>query len=396
MRQSKLKSPHVTLGTGADDSIVGGIGSDRVYGGSGDDTLVGGPTPGVPQGAPVLFDGNDTIFGGNGNDRIHGGTGKNTLYGGNGSDSITADHSSVRDFVYGGTGDDNIELDSGRSETYGGAGADWIGVVDGAHRISGGRGNDYVWSIGGQNSLSGGTGSDRLVAGRNADRLFGGEGNDLLHGNVGHHLYYGGSGDDLLRFDKAPLSGITSGLKILLDTGETSGQIAGSFFTGIEKLVGSKFDDEIRASGGMWINGGAGNDTVGESAGNHRAETLEGGLGNDLLHGRLDVDGVTKFAISGDDTIVGFDREAGDKFIVRASEFPGLTFVDLINSTVPLGEALANSTGPQFVFLSDLGTLWFDADGDGVAATPRLVATINPTMSDFGFFIGSTDFEVLV
>ncbi len=64
---------YLISGTGASDTLVGGVGNDVIFGGSGNDLIYGGA-------------GNDIIFGGSGNDTIHGGIGNDVMWGGSGHD----------------------------------------------------------------------------------------------------------------------------------------------------------------------------------------------------------------------------------------------------------------------------------------------------------------------
>lgn len=66
------------FGSGAKDTLEGGLGDDRIFGRNGSDTLLGGA-------------GDDAINGGNGADFLFGGEGSNTLIGGNGDDVFRID-----------------------------------------------------------------------------------------------------------------------------------------------------------------------------------------------------------------------------------------------------------------------------------------------------------------
>jgi len=101
--------------------------------------------------------------------------------------------------------------------------------------ILGGVGDDLFFGRAGSDTLSGGLGNDILIGGNDADRLIGGSGNDVYDGGYG--------------FDTADFSASTSGVTVNLST--TTAQDTGEGFdrfAGIERLVGSRFDDTLIAA----------------------------------------------------------------------------------------------------------------------------------------------------
>lgn len=92
----------VTLVTGEDDRLVGGVGADTIDGEAGDDSIHG-------------RDGDDTLIGGTGNDTVNGGDGADSLQGGAGEDSLVG--GAGNDLLEGGAGNDYLEGGLG-SDTY--------------------------------------------------------------------------------------------------------------------------------------------------------------------------------------------------------------------------------------------------------------------------------------
>jgi predicted extracellular nuclease len=107
--QTTTTTISVQVGTGADDSLIGGSGADLLIGLQGGDTLSGA------GGADVLCGGQagDTLSGGAGNDALEGERGADTLSGGDGDDILR-----------GGQGDDSLSGNAGADSFSGGAGDD--------------------------------------------------------------------------------------------------------------------------------------------------------------------------------------------------------------------------------------------------------------------------------
>ena len=230
--------------------------------------------------------GNDMLFGGTGNDYLFGGTGDDILVGGAGADHL--DGGEGEDFAdYSGSGQGvTVDLETGL-----GSGGDAEGDrLTGVEHVSGsdhadtllGDGKDnLLYGGGGDDLIDGRAGDDTLVGEDGADKLYGGAGDDTLIGGAGADLLDGGEGSDT-----ADYSASGAGVVIDLEPGTGSGGDAeGDRLTGIDNIVGSEHDDEIRAQRGDVDNvlvGGAGNDRLYAYAGD---DVLEGGAGADVLDG---------------------------------------------------------------------------------------------------------------
>lgn len=142
-----------------------------------------------------------------------------------------------------------------------------------------------------------GDGDDRITGNAADNRLLGGRGDDVLDGGAGRNRLEGGAGDDVLfasgidqleggeGYDTATWRNATSRIVIdMANQSRNAGAAAGDSLTGIEKIVGTAYGDEIHAGGGV--------------------VRIEAGGGNDVLHG----DGVSGAVLSGE---AGDDRFIG-------------------------------------------------------------------------------------
>ena len=208
--------------------------------------------------------------------------------GGGGNDAITLDETNgalVAARLSGGNGDDVLT---------GGSGND---------RLSGDNGNDALFGGGGNDVLTGGNGDDTLTGGAGTDQLLGGNGNDRLIWNPGDgsDLFEGGAG---------------------VDTAVVNGGAADETFTvaavegrvDFERLGGNPFSIDIGSTEKLVVNLGDGNDNFSTSGDLGRLVqlTVDGGAGNDVIHGSNGADmllgGAGNDSLSGgagDDTLTG-------------------------------------------------------------------------------------------
>ncbi|KPA98932.1 calcium-binding protein, partial [Pseudomonas asplenii] len=115
--------------------------------------------------------------------------------------------------------------------------------------------------------INGTSGADTLVGTTGADELYGFAGNDSLDGGAGNDLLDGGAGADVLNggagTDTASYANSTAGVTVNLVTGTgVGGDAQGDTLMGIERVVGSAFNDTLTAqANGHSLVGGQGNDT---------------------------------------------------------------------------------------------------------------------------------------
>ncbi|HEX8573846.1 MAG TPA: cadherin domain-containing protein [Allosphingosinicella sp.] len=310
-------------GSAAANLLEGGLGNDTLWGRAGNDSLVGG------DGGDVLHgeDGADTLDGGAGDDTMAGGAGIDQLAGGDGTDLF---HLAVvaEDTVDGGAGIDTASF----AEATAPISAD---LNNTAHKLAnienlvGGSGNDSLLGSAVNNRLEGGAGDDTLDGRAGTDVLLGGAGDDLLRGGTGADELAGGDGIDTATYaTSAAAATATSGtagvamdgtatiqdartisfngvrVNLALNTG-AGAEAEGDTFRDVENLVGSAYNDELRAGAATTvIRGGAGDDLIYGSAG---GDKLFGESGGDVIYGQAGSDELD--GGDGDDRLFG-DGEA--------------------------------------------------------------------------------------
>jgi Ca2+-binding RTX toxin-like protein len=311
-------------GAGGNDILDGGGNIDTLYGGIGNDILLGGASK-------------DTLFGDDGNDQLNGGTDNDDLYGGAGNDTILYSAASTGFIIYRDNSDYLTIVNTGNTTSTGfgtdriyndvetitfsditlnlkdgsldAIGSEWgyntVNGTSAADTLSGSVGRDIIYGNDGNDTIYGNDRNDRLFGGNGADTVYGELGNDVIEGNAGNDNLYGGSGNDELygQAGNDTLRG-EAGDDILdggTDTGSdwliggdgmdtvsyqtaTSAVIvnlsnltyqntfgAGSDrLAGIENITGSTFNDILE--------------------GDYLANTISGGLGNDVLQGGGGID----------------------------------------------------------------------------------------------------------
>ncbi|WP_282413917.1 calcium-binding protein, partial [Pseudomonas sp. PS01299] len=159
---------------------------------------------------------------------------------------------------------DTFNLDSATATFEGGAGDDVYVLNSSGGTVieQAGGGNDEVRSNFGQIYLGANverltyTGNASFIGWGNASDniITGGAGNDLLYGGAGADQFIGGAG-----IDTASYGDSTVGVSINLKTGVNSGIAAGDTYTGIERILGSGFNDTFIADSRVFaFDGGAG------------------------------------------------------------------------------------------------------------------------------------------
>nr|WP_307104824.1 cadherin domain-containing protein [Sphingomonas sp. SORGH_AS_0950] len=191
-----------------------------VVGTSGDDFLNGGV-------------GNDSLSGLGGNDILIGGVGADRLDGGDGSDQVDYGQSSAGVTVY----------------------------LDGTPGVGGDAQGDVLAGI---ENINGSLYNDVLLGSSGSNVIDAGPGDDVLNGHGGGDTLIGGTGTDTVSYADA-----TTGIGMTLGMGPgqgvgTSGAANGDTLNGIERVIGTDYDDQfvLSLSGGISIDGGAGNDMV--------------------------------------------------------------------------------------------------------------------------------------
>ena len=215
-------------------------------------------------------------------------------------------------------------------------GANWTKTDDMPSHMTGAARSDTFNAGGGDDILIGRGGSDRLNGGDGDDRLIGGDGTDNLNGGLGHDIVdYSGAAGRVV----ATLQLDSTGTQITSADGD--GQ--SDRMTGIEELIGSRFNDNLISNGGGAIlRGEDGNDVLTDVG--TGVATLFGDAGDDTLNGSRMVGGVgddTYIVDSTADVIVEIEGEGTDTVFSSVS----LTLINPLENLTLTGAANLNVTG---------------------------------------------------
>ncbi len=182
----------------------------------------------------------------------------------------------------------------------------------------------------------------------------------------------------------------------LVDPNTFQGTVGGDSWVGgsaVDTMFGYGGDDLFSGGAGEdYLNGGGGGDTLNGNAGNDR---LEGGLSNDFLFGGADNDtlwggqgidtmtggkGLDKFLYmnrnEAGDSIVKF--QSGDKFVFDGQAFKLGTYAGKLKAA-NFKSGTTNKAADSndfFIYRTTDDTLWFDADGKGIASTAIKIADL--------------------
>lgn len=183
--------------------------------------------------------------------------------------------------------------------------------------LGGTAGDDVICGFGGADTIDGGDGDDTIFGGAGDDQIDGGRGADTILGNDGEDAIRGGGGRDIV-FGGADSDNIDDALgpNPMLDGGDGIDSICGS--PQRDTIRGGPGGDILRGLGGPdTISGDAGRDLIfGEGGPNATAvcgpaagsgasqrDDLDGGAGDDELHGGPDRDRIN--GGSGKDELFG-------------------------------------------------------------------------------------------
>lgn len=256
----------------------------------------------------------------------------------------------------------------------------------GKDTVAGGALNDRLDGMSGNDILRGGNGNDVLRDGAGDDQLFGDAGNDTLTrtAHSGKDVFDGGLGADTLSF----LDGATSVVLDLQSQARNKGLALGLTVRNIETIVGSTADDEIHGDAAANTLYGKGADDILD--GRDGNDMLVGGAGDDWLTGGAGKDRFV-FNLEGrdgeGDVITDFVRGQDSLVIDRAAY--NIAAGDATVTLVTGADPVATGSKGTFLFETDNGRLWYDADGKGGTADLELVAILQNVKtlatSDFSF-----------
>ncbi|MGH6962836.1 MAG: beta strand repeat-containing protein, partial [Dongiaceae bacterium] len=313
-------------GTLGNDTLVGTTGADTLIGLTGNDTYTVNHCDDVVEENPgagidtvnssvtfvldtnvenltltgtVAIDGtgnidNNKLIGNGADNRITTGLGNDTVSSGGGNDVLVLGTALTNlDRIDGGIGTDRLILDGSYNLALNAAtviNVEAFQLIDGhSYNLTL---NDATNAAGLTVDGSALTGANALVLNGAAETTaaltaFGGAGNDSIVGGAGKDTISGGAGGDSLTggagIDTVSYAGSLSGVTVDLtnNSNNTTGDAAGDTLAGFENVIGSDFDDSIKADGfNNSVAGGAGDDALFAGAG---IDTLLGGDGNDTL-----------------------------------------------------------------------------------------------------------------
>ena len=242
------------------------------------------------------------------------------------------------------------------------------------------------------NPVNAGTSGNDGITGTDADDLIEGlGGNDAIEGKAGDDVIDGGEGIDTVVYQFDP-AGVDVRLGPDLWSTATNGRAFDGYgdidtIIGIENIIGSRFDDNLRGDGNNnSLTGGNGNDTI------------NGGTGDDFMTGSAGADNLTGGGGSdtflylspdeGGDTITDFEV-ATDEILVVGALFPGDLSGGVVSSRAFFEGENASEVAHRFGYEADTGEVLFDSDGVG-GSDAVVIATI-----DAGLNFSNTDITVL-
>ena len=344
-----------TLGANIENGLIGGGFEAFDLAGNGlDNKLYGGV-------------GANTLSGEEGDDVLEGGTGADSLIGGSGVD--TASYADAYEPVIASLANPSINTGEAAGDTY-----------DSIENLTG---SDYDDALNGSNEAN-------VISGRDGEDAIKGYGDDdILYGQDGRDTLVGGAGADTLNggndADTASYQGATEGVVASLANAVVNGgDAAGDTYVSIEHLTGSGFDDQLfGTSGRNIILGGSGNDVIKAYGGN---DTLTGGAGADrfvfgsALNASTNVDDITDYNV------------AADTIQLDDLVFTALTTLGTLASSAFAANTsgTAGDASDRIIFETDTGELYYDADGNGAAASAIHFATLSAGLS-----LTNADFTVI-
>ena len=348
-------------GGSGDDSIMAGAGITHIYGGSGHDHIV------ADAADSKLFgdDGNDTIIG---NGELKGGDGNDEIIGGSGGDLLSGNLGNDR--LHGKSGGDTLIGNAGNDTLEGGLGDDRLYGYQDNDSLLGGEGADELHGMDGEDTFDGGDGKDTIV---------GGGGADLIYASYGRDSIQGGGGQDTLSFERIDeaIHFDMPGGAFEVEAENRFGPVEFTSVSGVEKVVGSKYDDLIAGHDGLHeLHGGEGNDGL---IGTAAKDTLDGGAGDDLLMATAGGDEL--IGGEGQDTVSLYQLGSGTNIDVTSGQLPfGIAIAALdgiealettkFNDTIRAGagfDKIEAAEGDDVLYGSNTGTVLEDGTPFGVA-----------------------------
>jgi serralysin len=278
-------------GRGGNDHIEGDHGTGIIYGGDGNDVI--DRTFGGFSFASYGDSGDDTIIGGGLGENIYGGDGNDSLSGNGGSDRLEGgigndflDGGAASDTMIGGTGDDIYVVNLVAGMQIGQPGDSVTELAgEGTDQIRTGLASYSMAAVANVENLTGTGSAGQTLTGNNLD--------NIIDGGLGADTMIGGAGNDIYLIDNAGDS-----MTELAGEGTDEARTALASYSiaamaNVEKLTGTGSADQNLTGNGEAniIDGGLG------------ADTMIGGLGDDVYFIDNGGDVVTELAGEGTDEI---------------------------------------------------------------------------------------------
>ncbi|BDI08093.1 calcium-binding protein [Sphaerotilus microaerophilus] len=409
----------VIYGQAGNDTINAGLGADTIYGGAGNDVIYVDNAADVVveyagqgndwvistvnhtlsanvehlwlQGSATTGTGNslgNLLYGNDANNLFYGLAGSDTLYGQAGDDTL--DGGTGADSLYGGLGNDNYFVDATTDQVVenAGEGTDRVFTALTSYTLSANVEN--LFQMAGALNGTGNELNNRLTGNGSNNTLYGLTGNDTLDGSVGSDTLIGGLGNDLYYVDSAT--------DVIV---ESAGQGTDFVISSVSYTLGSTLEN-------LWLNTGAvngtgnslnnlvyGNSVANVLSGGSGMDTMIGSTGNDTLYGGTGVDQFvfdsTLNAASNVDTVADF--AAGDKLALYRGVFGSLGATTTLSATqffsgAGLTGSTAASQGAGIYYNTSTGTLYYDADGFGGAASTAFAKVAGiPALTSADFLV---------
>jgi len=280
----------------------------------------------------------------------------------------------------------------------GGAGNDVLAGASGADTISGGAGNDSIDGNSGNDVLSGNAGNDTITGGVGNDTITGGTGNDSLNGQTGNDVISGDAGNDNITAGTGNDSlsgGDGNDTFVLADNLTLDDSIDGGLGSDILTVNGTIADSAFLFVSGVetiTADGGSNNWTLGARAQNAGIVNINGSTTADVISATAYTVGIvyTEGAASSADSIA---LGAGnDVFVFSGTlQLSGNDTLDGNGGTDVI--RLDNSSGSvsaivDFDLVTDIEQIVvFDADGttNGTTdTTQNITLTLNAVTSTSG------------
>jgi Ca2+-binding RTX toxin-like protein len=211
--------------------------------------------------------------------------------------------------------------------------------------LNGTVGDDVIAGLGGDDVIVGREGHDLICGGDGNDRITAGPGlfeSDVVSGDPGDDLVVVRSTASVVVYAFAP-----GPVTIDLEAGTAKGWGADTL-VGVHNVIGSRFDDVIRGSGGFnCLDGDAGSDTLFGLAGE---DCLYGGAGSDSLDGGPGRDAIAFEHVRHPMTVnlaAGFSRGEGRDRLVSIERVVGTSLPDVLTGDSGSNELVGGGGGDR-------------------------------------------------